>query len=56
MKRLNPRRSLCTYYCDLDLAEAEGIIEEELLGSIEEAGDQMNAEHLKWSAVRKVVA
>jgi len=39
----------------LDLAEAEGIIEEELLESIEEAGDHSNAEHVEWSAVRGVV-
>ena len=37
------------------LAEAEGIIEEELLESIEEAGDHSNAEQVEWSAVREAV-
>ena len=44
------------YYYDLDLAEAEGIIEEELLESIKEASDHINVEHVEWSTVREVLA
>jgi len=43
------------YYFDADLAEAEGIVEEELLESPEESSDNRNVEHVEWPKVQEVV-
>ena len=43
------------YYFDTDAVEAEGILEQELLESLEEAGEHGDIEHIEFSLVSEVV-
>ena len=44
------------YYYDIELVASEGIIEEDLLASLEEAGGHHNIEHVEYSLVSEVTA
>ena len=42
------------YYYDVDAANAEGILESDLMESLEESSDHSNIEHIEYSSVREV--
>ena len=41
-------------YYDIEIVASEGIIEEDLLASLEEAGSHHNIEHVEYSLVSEV--
>ena len=44
------------FYYDKEAAVAEGVLENDLLEALDEAGDHSNAEHIEWSTVSEVRA
>lgn len=42
------------YYYDVDLVNAEGILESDLMEALEESSDHSNIEHIEYSSVKEV--